>query len=48
MANVNCLLTECIWNKDCVCQRDEITLSDDHYCDGGCDEGWEMEREDDD
>lgn len=48
MTMVNCLLEQCVHNKDTVCAKDTITLSDDHYCIGGCDEGWEFPPEDED
>ena len=45
MTKVNCFLEECIFNKDCECTRDEITLDEDHMCIGGCDDGWVFEEE---
>ena len=48
MTTVNCLLEKCIYNKDTICTKDEITLSDDHYCIGGCDEGWKFPPEEED
>lgn len=50
MTKVTCYLEECVHNKDCICTKDEITLDSEHYCVGGCDDGWEIpeEEEDDD
>lgn len=42
---VNCYLTDCLKNEDCICTAEEITLEEEHMCDGGCDEGWKMPRE---
>lgn len=47
MTTVSCLLETCIYNRDTICTKDTITLSDDHYCTGGCDEGWEFPPEED-
>lgn len=47
MAKVNCLLEECIYNIETICTKDEITLSDEHSCCGGCDDGWEFANEED-
>lgn len=44
---VNCLLDKCEYNRDCFCTREEITLSEEHYCIGGCDDGWKIKEEDD-
>ena len=44
---VNCLLDKCDYNQDCICTREEITLSEEHYCVGGCDDGWKIKEEDD-
>ena len=48
MTTVSCLLEKCIYNKDAICTKDTITLSDDHYCIGGCDDGWEFPPEEED
>ena len=45
MTTVSCLLEKCIYNKDTICTKDTISLSDEHYCIGGCDEGWEFPPE---
>ena len=47
MTQINCLLEKCIWNKDTICTKDVITLDEEHYCIGGCDEGWEFTEEED-
>lgn len=46
MTKVNCLLTTCLKNISCICTAEEITLDAEHYCCGGCDEGWEWPKED--
>ena len=48
MTKVNCWLDDCKCCKDGVCTAEEIELYDDHVCDGGCDDGWLMERRADD
>ena len=48
VTTVSCLLEKCIYNKDAICTKDTITLSDDHYCIGGCDDGWEFPPEEED
>lgn len=51
MAKVLCDLEKCKFCKwedgtgEFVCQADIISLSSEHYCDGGCDEGWEIWEE---
>ena len=45
MTTVYCLLEECMYNEDAICTKDEITLDAEHYCDGGCDNGWELKGE---
>ena len=42
---VCCELEECNYNKRGYCTREKIFLDANHYCDGGCDEGWEIEPE---
>ena len=48
MTKVNCLLTTCLKNLNCICTAEEITLNDEHDCCGGCDEGWEWPEEEED
>jgi hypothetical protein len=48
MTKVNSYLEECVHNKDMVCTKDAITLDSEHYCIGGCDDGWEIPEEDED
>ena len=48
MTVVNCFLDKCVHNKDNVCTRDTIMLDDEHYCIGGCDDGWEFPPEEED
>lgn len=45
---VNCGLEECEHNRDGICTTDEISLDEEHCCNGGCDYGWKMEDEDED
>ena len=41
MPKVNCDLTDCIYCIDGECTNPgEIYLAEDHYCCGGCDDGW--------
>ena len=47
MTTVNCYLEECIYCKDNICTKDTITLAEEHYGIGGCDDGWEFPEEDD-
>ena len=44
---VNCYLHACKYldQEECVCTKDEITLEEEHYCEGGCDDGWEFDEE---
>jgi hypothetical protein len=48
MTTVNCYLEECIYCKDNICTKDTITLAEEHYGIGGCDDGWEFPEEEDD
>lgn len=48
MTKVCCSLEKCIYNKDGICMNTEIYLDHEHYCCGGCDEGWKFEEEDED
>ena len=48
MTVVNCFLEKCTHNKDNICTRDAIMLDEEHYCIGGCDDGWEFPPEEDD
>jgi len=47
MTKVNCTFEECLYIKDGVCQKDEITLDDGvRYLECGCpDADWEIEEE---
>ena len=45
MPKVICNVERCKNNQDGECKAEEIYLSDDHFCTGGCDDGWEMEKE---
>lgn len=47
MTQVICYLKKCIHNKDNVCTKDVIMLDDEHFCDGGCDDGWEFAQKED-
>ena len=47
MTNVICFMENCIYCKEEVCTRDEITIYEDHVCDGGCDDGWDVEEDTD-
>lgn len=47
MTVVNCFLEKCTYNKDNICTRDAIMLDEEHYCIGGCDDGWEFPPEED-
>ena len=46
MPKVNCLLERCKYCIDTICTAEEITLAENHYCSGGCDDGWEFEEDD--
>lgn len=48
MTTVGCGLETCIYNKDGICTKEMIYLSEDHYCIGGCDDGWEFKYDDED
>lgn len=39
---VKCNMDDCLYCENGECMRTEIYLSDDHVCDGGCDDGWEV------
>ena len=45
MTKVNCGLEICRNNKDGICAAGEISLAGSHYCDGGCDSGWDIPEE---
>ena len=45
MTEVNCFLEECVHNKNNICTKDVIYLEDEHSCEGGCDEGWDIPEE---
>lgn len=45
---VNCGLEECEHCRDGICTTDEISLDEEHCCNGGCDYGWKMKDEDED
>jgi len=47
MTKINCFLDKCIYCKDYVCTKDEITLDEEHMCYGGCDEGWAFQKDPD-
>lgn len=47
MTQVVCYLKKCIHNEDNVCTKDIIMLDDKHFCDGGCDDGWEFAQKED-
>ena len=44
---VKCDMDDCLYCENGECMRTEIYLSDDHVCDGGCDEGWLVAKEGD-
>ena len=48
MTQVHCRLTECIYNEDYECTREEISLYNDHLGYGGCDNGCTFEGEEED
>lgn len=37
---VTCGIDKCKHNDDGLCKAESIYLSEDHDCDGGCDDGW--------
>lgn len=39
---MHCGIEICNYNQDGICTASEITLSENHYCDGGCDDGWDI------
>lgn len=43
--NVECFLTKCRYNEECACTKERIVLDEEHCCDGGCDDGWEIREE---
>jgi hypothetical protein len=45
MPKVECDIENCEYNKDGECVADVISLLADHVCDGGCDDGWNIEEE---
>ena len=45
MPIVSCDLDRCRYNHVGTCTAEEIYLSADHICDGGCDDGWDIEEE---
>lgn len=50
MTEVMCELELCLLNKNGVCTAKTIWLDEEHFCCGGCDEGWvfaEAEDEED-
>lgn len=47
MPIVSCDLDRCRYNHVGTCTAEEIYLSADHICDGGCDDGWIIAEEDD-
>lgn len=42
MPKVECDLERCKHNRNGECTAVTIYLSDDHACNGGCDDGWEF------
>ena len=48
MPIVSCDLDRCRYNHAGECTAEEIYLSADHICDGGCDDGWNIEEESED
>ena len=45
---VECMLEVCKYNKNCRCTNKKIELAEEHYCCGGCDDGWVFPEEEDD
>lgn len=48
LTKVKCFLEKCEYNQDCICTKDEIELNELHICYGGCDNGWEIKKDDED
>ena len=48
MTEVFCFLDKCIHNKDNICTKDAIVLDEEHSCEGGCDDGWDIPEEKED
>ena len=42
---VTCGIDKCKHNDDGLCKAESIYLSEDHACDGGCDDGWDIDKE---
>lgn len=42
---VTCGIDKCKHNDDGLCKAESIYLSEDHDCDGGCDDGWDIDEE---
>lgn len=42
---VTCGINKCKHNDDGLCKAESIYLSEDHDCDGGCDDGWDIDEE---
>lgn len=44
---VHCYLEDCIKRdpKEGICLAEDISLGEEHWCNGGCDEGWEFPEE---
>lgn len=42
---VTCGIDKCKHNDDGLCKAESIYLSEDHACDGGCDDGWVFDEE---
>ena len=47
---VTCMLENCKFcdSENQICTNEKIYLADDHYCIGGCDDGWEIDEQDED
>lgn len=41
---VTCGIDKCKHNDDGLCKAESIYLSEDHACDGGCDDGWAFDE----
>lgn len=42
---VTCDVDKCKHNDNGLCKSESIYLSEDHDCDGGCDDGWVFDEE---
>ena len=45
MTIVKCFRESCSFNHGYTCTRDLVVLYSSHSCGGGCDDGWEVDKD---